>query len=142
METILNLLRNAVDELLGRASGPLHFRLVLQPVVASILAIRAGLKDARQGRPAFFWTLLTKRHERRQLLHSGWNDVSKIFIVACVLDAIYQFIELRSFKVLQLLIVAVALAVVPYVVIRGPVNRLIRALHNPAKVSSQPTDTL
>ena len=44
------------SELIARDSGPLHVRLLLQPLVASILAIRSGLKDAREGRPVFFWT--------------------------------------------------------------------------------------
>lgn len=124
METILNLLERTVQELLGRTSGPLHLRLVMQPMVAGFLAIRAGLKDAREGHPAFFWTVLTNPEERRLLLQSGWKDISKIFIVALVLDTIYQFIELRTFRVLQALIVATTLAIVPYVLVRGPVTRL------------------
>jgi len=39
------------ENLAGRLSGPMNFRLVIQPTVAGILAIRAGLKDARGGRP-------------------------------------------------------------------------------------------
>jgi hypothetical protein len=126
MDTIQEFLKNTSAELLGRASGPLHFRIVIQPLVAGFLAIRAGTKDARDGRPAFFWALLTNPDERQRALHSGWKDISKIFIVATVLDCIYQAIELPVFRVGQALIVAVALAILPYVLIRGPINRLRR----------------
>ena len=33
-------------DLIARVSGPMKFRLVLQPLMASIFAIRAGLRDA------------------------------------------------------------------------------------------------
>gem|GEM_PF-6867678 len=39
----------------------------------------------------------------------------------------YQRLFLRAFHPEQALIVAVLLAIVPYVVFRGPVNRLFRA---------------
>jgi hypothetical protein len=34
------------EDLVGRVGGPLTFRLVIQPTVPVILAIRAGLEDA------------------------------------------------------------------------------------------------
>ena len=116
----------AVEQLLGRASGPMHFRLIMQPVVASFLAIRAGVKDARTGRPPFFWAALTQPEARRVLLKSGWKDISKIFVVAIVLDTIYQVIALHAFFWLQTLLVAVAVALVPYLLFRGPANRVAR----------------
>jgi hypothetical protein len=39
--------------LIGRADGPLTLRLVFQPTVAVVLAIGAGLKDAREGRTPY-----------------------------------------------------------------------------------------
>ena len=59
-------------ELIARDSGPLHVRLLLQPLVASILAIRSGLNDAREGRPVYFWTLALKPVQRRALLQNLW----------------------------------------------------------------------
>jgi hypothetical protein len=43
------------DMLIGREHGPLAFRLVLQPKVAALLAIRAGVRDAKAGRPPHGW---------------------------------------------------------------------------------------
>lgn len=119
-------LTRAVEQLLGRASGPMHFRLIMQPVVASILAIRAGMKDAREARPPFFWAALTQPEARRELLRSGWKDLSKIFVVAIALDSIYQIVALHAFFWLQTLLVAVVVAVVPYLLFRGPANRIAR----------------
>jgi hypothetical protein len=37
------------ENLGGRVGGPMSFRLRLQPAVAALLAIRAGMQDARTG---------------------------------------------------------------------------------------------
>jgi hypothetical protein len=99
------------------------------PTVVTILAIRAGLKDAREGQPAFLWAILTNPAERRRLLRSAAKDVGTIFIVAVVLDTTYQLVVLRAFYPVQLVIIAVACAIVPYVVVRGLVTRLTRGLY-------------
>jgi hypothetical protein len=117
------------EQLLARVSGPLSFRMILQPTVAAILAIRAGLKDAREGQPAYLWAVLFDPSRRHHLIRGGWRDASRVFIFACVIDAIYQLIILRWFHPLQMLIVAGVLALVPYVLIRGPINRLARQFH-------------
>ena len=38
------------NDLLERTSGPMKFRLVLQPAMAAFFAVQAGLADARAGR--------------------------------------------------------------------------------------------
>ena len=38
----------AFENLIGRTEGPMSGRLLIQPLVACILAVRAGLRDARQ----------------------------------------------------------------------------------------------
>ena len=100
---------------------------------SSCRSARAGLKDAREGQPAFFWAVLTNEAERQRLLHSGWKDIVKIFVVALVLDTVYELIEFRAVYVVQALIVALVLAILPYVLVRGPVSRLKRHLLQPAK---------
>ncbi len=116
-------------ELIARDSGPLHLRLLLQPLVASIFAIRSGWKDAQQGRPVFFWTLVGEPLQREILIRELWKDIGKLFLVAVILDAIYQAIVLRWFYPMQTLIVATILAIVPYLVVRGLTNRCITLLH-------------
>src|SRR5215510_259701 len=93
----MNAFSQAIDELLGRASGPMHFRLIMQPLMACIFAVRAGLRDARQNESPFLWTFLNVPGERKRLLKTVWKDVGKIFILAIVLDTIYQVIALHQF---------------------------------------------
>ena len=77
------------ENLGGRIGGPMSLRLLLQPTIATILAIRSGLADARAGKPPFFWTVLTNANDRRELLRSGWKSVAKVFTMAVVLDVVY-----------------------------------------------------
>ena len=116
------------NDLFGRLDGPLHFRFFLQPSMAIFFAIRDGLRDAREERPAYFWSLFTDPDHRRDLLRDGWKSISKVFIIATVLDVIYQLIVLRWFYPFETLLVAVLLALVPYLLVRGPVNRIKRTL--------------
>jgi hypothetical protein len=116
------------DELIARDSGPMHVRLILQPLVATILAIRSGLNDAREGRPVFFWTLALQAAQRRTLLRHLWKDVGKLFLVACLLDVVYQLLVLRWVYPVQTVIVATVLAILPYLVFRGLANRLGRRI--------------
>ena len=122
--------------LVGRWDGPLAFRIVIQPVVAAFLAIRAGLRDARTGRPAYGWAVTTNPSQRRDLIREGWKDVWKLFTAAVLIDLIYQVIELGRIYPGQALIVAAVLALPSYFLIRGLANRTarlwsLRRLHRP-----------
>ncbi len=129
MDTIREILSRGVEELLGRASGPLHFRLVMMPTVVTILAIRAGLRDAREGTGGFLWEILHKPPaQRRRLLRSALKDIGRVLAVAVLVDATYQLVVLHAFHAVQLAIVVVACAIVPYVLLRGPIARLARRL--------------
>jgi hypothetical protein len=110
----------------ARLTGPMNLRLIIQPTVATILAIRAGLRDAHQDRPAFLWAVLWNPAHRRELLQQGWKDVGKVFLLAAILDVIYQLIIHRGVYSLELLITAVTLAIVPYVLLRGPISRIAK----------------
>jgi hypothetical protein len=66
--------------LVGQLHGPLAFRLSLQPIVAVILAIRAGLRDARAGRPAYFWAVQMDLDHRKDLLRR-LEGCGKIFVM-------------------------------------------------------------
>jgi hypothetical protein len=118
------LIARFAGDLIGRVGGPMSVRFILQPAIATFLAVRAGLKDAREGRPAYFWTILSNPAHRRDLLRNGWKDVAKVFVMAVVLDTVYQIIQLRWIHPLQALTVAVTLALLPYLLFRGPVRRI------------------
>jgi hypothetical protein len=122
-------LRQAWDNLFGRVDGPMSFRLIIQPVVATFLAIRAGWTDAREGRPIFFWTLARDPTQTRVMLRNLWRIAGKVFLVALVLDAIYQIIVLHWIYPVQALIVATLLALVPCMVVRAVGNRIVGIAH-------------
>ncbi len=116
------------QHMVDRVSGPMHLRLFLQPVMASIFAIIAGLKDAKAGNPPYFWALFTEPEHRAAMLKDGWKSVGKVFVLAIVLDVVYQFIEQRFVYPGEAIVVAILLAIVPYLLLRGLVTRLARRL--------------
>jgi hypothetical protein len=114
------------NQLIGRITGPLSFRLILQPLVVVVLAIRSGVKDARQGRSAFGWAAISDSGRRGGLLKEGWEDVAKVFFMAVVIDIIYQLIVFHWIYPLQPLIVATILVLIPYPLVRGLTNRIVQ----------------
>lgn len=115
-----------------RLTGPMWFRTVMQPAVAIFFAVRDGLNDARLGRPAYLWKIFTNHGgHRRELIHDGWTSIAKVFFMAMLIDVVYQFIVQRWVYPLEIFLVAVLLAVIPYILIRGPINRILRRLGGP-----------
>jgi hypothetical protein len=112
-------------DFVARFDGPLHFRLFVQPLMAVVFAVRDAMRDAREGRSAYLWTLLTDAAQRRYLLESGWKGISKVFVLAVALDVVYQLIVWRDVKPVQALLTAAVLALIPYALLRGPVNRAV-----------------
>ena len=117
-----------LENMAGRVSGPMEFRFVLQPVMAVIFAVFAGLRDARKGKPPYFWSLLVDPVHRNDIIKDGWKDIGKVFILALVLDVIYQIMELRFIYPGEAIIVAVVLAILPYLIVRGLVTRIARRI--------------
>lgn len=102
------------------------FRFIMQPAVAILLAIRAGLRDARaRGPPYFFWPAFLNLSRARELLRLVWKDVGKVFVVAYGLDIVYTLMVGRWVYPVQSLNVAISLALVPYLLVRGPVTRIV-----------------
>jgi len=60
------------------------------------------------------------------LLGETWKDVAKVFLAAIIVDAIYQVLEFRWFYPEEAIIVAILLALLPYLLLRGPANRIRR----------------
>jgi hypothetical protein len=107
--------------------------------MASLLALRAGIQDAQLGRPPYFWTIIVDKTRRAELIREGWKAVARVFLLAVIIDGIYQLIVLRWVYPAELLIVAILLAVIPYLLIRGPVNRIarrFRAAHSTKTLNS------
>jgi hypothetical protein len=115
-----------IENLFSRLDGPLHFRFFMQPAMAIIFAVIDGIKDAKMGRPAYFWAMVKNPEQRRELMRIGWKRIAKIFILAVILDVIYQIKVYHWFYPGETLTVAIILAIIPYLLVRGPVNRLFQ----------------
>jgi tryptophan-rich sensory protein len=123
--TIATLQRIWYQEL-ARPSGPMKFRFVLQPVMAAVFAARDGIKDARTGRMPFLSAMLYRPGRRVERIEEALNATARIILLGIVMDVIYQYIVLRRFYPAEAVIVAIVLAFLPYVVMRGPVARIAR----------------
>ena len=126
VDAMLDVWTRVWDDITSGRHAPLAFRFILQPAVAAFFAIRAGRKDAREGLPLYMWALVQDRAQRKVLLREGWQHIGKVFIFAIIMDGIYQFISVRWFYPGEAVIVAVVLAVLPYLVFRSVVNRILR----------------
>jgi hypothetical protein len=133
-----DILTRFINDLIGRLSGPLTLRLFLQPAVAMTLAIRDGVKDARDGRPPHFWRMVTGPPEvRRHRAKETWQAVLKVVVMAFVLDCVYQMLVFRWIYPVEAMVMAVLLAIVPYVLLRGVINRIARSWIHPQREASR-----
>ena len=114
----------AFGDLIGRIHGPMNVRIYIQTLVAAVLAVRAGLRDATEGNSPFLWALARDAEHRRQLMYSLWKDVGKVFAAAIVLDVVYQIRQLHTVYPGEVIVVALLLAVIPYVFLRAAVTRV------------------
>jgi len=126
------------ENLVGRLHGPMQFRLIMQPAMACFFAVKDGMKDAREGSPLYFWALLTEPGHRKELLRAGWKSVGRTFILGLVMDTIYQIWQLKAFYPFEAIVVATTLAIVPYLLVRGPVNFWMRPKLPKGKVATKP----
>ena len=99
-----------LENLIARLSGPMKFRLVIQPLMAAVFAVRDGLKDAREKRPPYFWAIITLPDQRSEMLRDGLKSLGKIFVIAIVIDLVEQLIDFRWFYPGEALLVAFCLA--------------------------------
>jgi len=102
------------------------FRFFLQPIMATIAALLDGLKDARTGRAPYLWTILTNPAKRGGRLREGVISTARVLLLGLVMDAIYQFIVFDTFHPAEAVIIALLLAFVPYLLLRGLVARIAR----------------
>jgi hypothetical protein len=123
------------EDLVVRPGGPMSLRFVLQPAMAALLAIHDGIRDARTGRSPYFWTVLRDSHARTTRLEEGLAATARILVLGLAMDLIYQTRMLGTFHPTEAAVVALALAFVPYLLMRGPVARLARWWQSPASPS-------
>jgi hypothetical protein len=118
-----------------RVDGPMKFRIVLQPLMATFLAARSGLRDAQSGARPYFWSLISSPGRRVEMIKEGWKSIARLFFLAMLLDIVYQIFVQHSFHLRAALFVAIVLAILPYLTLRGIVTRIAsRLITRPASV--------
>ncbi len=127
------------QNIIARPGGPMTFRFILQPAMAAIAALRDGVKDARTARPPYLWTLLTNEAKRDERLWEGVIATAQIILLGLVMDSVYQYIVMKRFYPVEAVIVALGLAFLPYVILRGAVARVARWWDNKSAADKRQT---
>lgn len=112
------------QDIVNRAGGPMTFRFILQPAMATFSALHDGIQDARTGRAPYFWTILSNPVERGGRLREGVIAVARIILLGFGMDAVYQWRVLGTFYPGEAVIITLILAVLPYFILRGPIARV------------------
>ena len=115
------------SDILDRPGGPMTFRFILQPAMAIIAALRDGVHDARRRAQAVCLGLVHGVRDpdgRSGRLWEGFVSTARIIILGVVMDTVYQWVVFKTFYPVQAAVIAILLAFVPYLVLRGPIERI------------------
>jgi|UPI0004BC71ED hypothetical protein len=108
-----------------RPGGPMTFRFILQPCMAALAAFHDGAKDAHLGRSPYLWSLLSRSDESAGRLREGLIATARIILLGLGMDGVYQAFVLKTFYPGEMVLIALLLAFLPYVLLRGPFARLV-----------------
>ncbi len=114
------------SDLMSRPEGPYGFRFALQPVMAIIMATLDGIKDARTGRAPYFRTIIFNPEKRKGRLLEGLRSTTRILLLGLAMEMLYQFKVLHTFYINEAIVVIFVLAFLPYLLLRGPIERIAR----------------
>ena len=109
------------SDFVARTTGPMWFRLIIQPAVAVAFGVRAGLANARRDPSRSHPVRSLDPEFRRVMFRQALHDVGKVFIVGIGLDAAFQLIALRAFYPLEALFVGFLLVALPYQIVRSAI---------------------
>lgn len=112
--------------LFERPGGPMTFRFILQPAMGAIAALHDGVRDARAGRKIYLWRLLTEPHARGRLLGEGLGATARIILLGLGMDLVYQITVFGTFYPVEAVDIAILLAFVPYLLLRGLMTLIAR----------------
>jgi len=122
----------------GMFGGSFQIRLILQPLVALLLGIRLGIRDAKHGKEAYFLRLVQAKHDRWLVLKEGLRDAIVPLCVAFILDAILQHMIVGRVRPMAAAVVGTLLVFIPYVIGRGVSNRIWTHGHHTRQIPHTP----
>lgn len=133
MDALSEVFHRFWTDLMARTDGPMTFRFFLQPIMALLMALRDGVKDAKTGRTPYFWQIIhTDTAGRRAAWREGFTAVTRVLLLGVGMDVIYQYKMYSQgrqefpFYPTEALVIVVLLAFVPYLLLRGPVARIAK----------------
>ena len=113
----------------GLLGGKFQIRLFLQPLVAMLLGIRFGVRDAKHGKPPFLMSLVEAKGGRWPIFKQGLRDAIVPLCIAFILDGILQRMILGRVRPAAAVIVGGLLVWLPFVILRGLTNRIWKHGH-------------
>lgn len=114
----------------GMFGGKFQIRLILQPLLAMLLGLRFGLRDAKQGKLPFFLALREDKAGRGALLRQAARDAIVPLGIALVIDSILQYMINGHVRPLAAVIVGGLLVFLPFLIVRALSNRIVTHGHH------------
>jgi hypothetical protein len=121
-DDLSRLWRNVV----ARPGGPMTFRFVVQPAMAVAAAWRDAVDDVRLDRRPYLSAIVFSKENRGARLWEGILSTARILILGVVMDVAYQLAFLDAFHPAESAVIAILLAFLPYLLLRGPMARIAR----------------
>ena len=106
-------------------NGPGRLRFFLQPVLAILLGVRDGVRDAKEGRPPYVWSVVTGT-DRVQQLKRGLKQIALPLGVGFILSLVFQYVIRRVVHVGIAVLFGAVFIAIPYMAARALSNRLYR----------------
>src|SRR5438093_11485921 len=122
----MDVLTRIWEDLISRIGGRCRWCFFANLPGCFFLAFATVSRTRARAAPPIFGRFSQIRRLGVIFCTKGGRRWSKFFVMAIVIDGIYQFIVCRWFYPGEAIITALILAFVPYLLIRGPVNRIAR----------------
>ena len=107
----------------GMFGGKFQIRLILQPLLAMLLGLRFGIRDAKAGKPPFFQALMHEKGDRGAILKEAMRDAIIPLVVALILDSILQHMINGRVRPVAAAVVGGILVFLPFLIVRALMNR-------------------
>jgi hypothetical protein len=108
----------------GLFGGRFQIRLILQPLLAVVLGVRFGIRDAKHGSRPFFIRMVEAKDDRLKILKQGLRDAVIPLSLALVLDAVLQHMINGRVRPLAAVVVGSLLVWLPFLIVRSLTNRI------------------
>ena len=112
------------NELSQRLNGPFSLRLLLQPSMALLFAIRDGRKDAASNATPYLQALRGQKKRTQGYARVGMGFTQQGTGDGRLLDCAFQYATGGSIRIFEALLMACILCAVPYTLMRGPAARI------------------